>query len=282
MGIYDRTTNEVEYTGWVKLDHLRRITTYGNMKGIRFSFAGAKKDRYFGYCDENKGYSVQEIDYEGGERIVGIVVLVEDEDASSDVGKVELGAEAVECILSDGGPYPPLEKIFFLTDRNKKNFSLPVKYHVSCPYLTAVKFDFNYHRLISWAPIYTPDTDIPDSFKIVAEMVQYPWKCRTDVITPDGEITPTSRVACVFFDDEGGQRVDGVKGYVSKSGHFCGLVFRRNGNWCDNIFGHRSAYEVIMELGEGEKFTSLYLPSENTEALAVYFKPLYLTYIGSY
>lgn len=90
-----------------------------------------------------------------------------------------------------------------------------------------------------------------------------------DDITADRKIKPTSRVACVFFDEEGGKRIDAVKGYVGKSGDFCGLLFRRDGDWENNVFGHRSAYELTFELMEGERFTSIFFPEEDLKALAV-------------
>lgn len=266
MGITDKSCSCAKYTGWVELKSLRRITIYGNMQGIRFSFAGARdKDRFFGYVDgENEDIHVQNIDYEHGERITGIAILLDD------IQKVE--PKHSMDVPNEGDSQPSLGRIHFLTDRNQAN--LPIKYRVSCHYLVAVKFNFNYHQLVSWAPIYAPNPAIPDSVKVVSEMIQYPWKCRTDEIFPDGKIKTTSRVACIFFDDEGDKRVDAVKGYVNKSGHFCGLVFRRNGNWGDKVFGDRSAYEVTKELKEGERITSLFLPDGNTGALAVSSKRL--------
>ena len=58
----------------------------------------------------------------------------------------------------------------------------------------------------------------------------------------------------VELDEKKGKRIDAVKGYVGKSGDFCGLRFRRDGGCESNVFGHRSAYELIFELMEGEPF----------------------------
>ncbi|KAH0610106.1 uncharacterized protein H6S33_012652 [Morchella sextelata] len=271
MGICDRTFSEAEYTGWASFEYLRKITIYGKMKGIRFSFSQPQeRDRFFGYDNESEGIFVQEIDYDNGERIFGIAVLPGEEATPRETQKAVSGdEELVESASCEGDYSPPLERIYFLTNWNRADAPTRVKYRLSCPYLKAIKFDFNYHKLISWAPIYAPSDSDNESSKVVSEMVQYPWKCRTDEIMPVGDIKPTSRVACVFFDDEAGKGVDAVKGYVSKSGQFCGLVFRRGGSWCDNVFGHRSAYEVTMELKKGEKFTSLYSPDGNTGALAL-------------
>jgi len=132
----------------------------------------------------------------------------------------------------------------------------------------AIKFDFSYHQLISWAPIYAPGSTVPASKKLISEMLQFPWKCRLDDVTADRKIKPTSRAACVFFDEEEGKRIDAVKGYVGKSGDFCGLLFRRDGGWESNVFGCRSAYELTFELMEGERFASIFFP-EDLKALAV-------------
>lgn len=264
MGISDKTSSDAQYSGWVGLEYLRKITIYGKMKGIRFSFSDApEKNKFFGHVDaENEDIYIQNIDYEHGERITGIAILLNDGVICHNSQKVE----SIDDVSNKEDPRPSLGRIHFLTNRNQANLSLPIKYRVSCRYLVAIKFDFNYHQLVSWAPIYAP---VPDSVKVVSEMIQYPWKCRSDDIVPNGEIKTTSRVACIFFDNEEDQCVDAVKGYVSMSGHFCGLVFRRNGNWEDKVFGHRSAYELTMELSDGERITSLYLPDKNTGALAV-------------
>lgn len=264
MGI---SKSEGEFSGWVELKHLRKVTIYGKMRGIRFSFADAReKDKFFGYVDAKKEETyVQNIDYQHGERIVGIAILLDGRVICHDSQKFK----SMDGFSGKNDLQPPLGRIHFLTNRNQANLSLPVKYRLSCRYLVAIKFDFNYHQLVSWAPIYAPDPAIPGSVEVVSEMIQYPWKYRTDKIVPDGEIEATSRVACIFFDNEGDQRVDAVKGYATKSGHFCGLLLRRNGNWGDKALGHRSSYEVTMELMDGERITSLYLPDENMGALAV-------------
>lgn len=270
MGLFDRTFGE--YTGWVRLDSLRKITIYGKMQGIRFSFKNAQKDKFFG-CDgtKNEETHIQNIGH--GERIIGIAVLLDDNIASDSIAKVESIDKVHLANASNNGDFQsPLGRIHFLTDRNQAKRPLPVKYRILCPYLVAIRFDFNYHQLVSWAPIYASNPAIQESLKVVSEMVQYPWKCRTDDIVPSGEIKEESHVACIFFDEEENKRVDAVKGYVSRSGHFCGLIFRRNGDWGNEVFGNRSAYEVTMELKEGETFTSLYLPHGDIQAIAVRFK----------
>jgi hypothetical protein len=79
MGIFTRDFTTAEFDGWVTLSSLCRVTIFGRMKGIRFSFADpGVKDRFFGYVhDESNGVFVQDIDYQGGERVTGIVVLRE-------------------------------------------------------------------------------------------------------------------------------------------------------------------------------------------------------------
>ena len=51
-----------------------------------------------------------------------------------------------------------------------------------------------------------------------------------------------------------------MRGYVGKSGDFRGLLFLRDGLWESNVFGHRSVYELTLEveLVEGERFTRIF------------------------
>ncbi|RPB04039.1 hypothetical protein L873DRAFT_1668292 [Choiromyces venosus 120613-1] len=268
MGIFTRDFAPAQFSGWIALSSLRRVTIYGRMKGVRFSFEEGK-DRFFGYVrDVSNGVYVQEIGYENGERVTGIVVVREDPTCSSP-GEKPGSRDSIESTSTNGDEQQFLDRIYLLTNWNEGELSLPVKYRVSSPYLVAIKFDFSYHQLISWAPIYAPDPDVPVSQKLISEMLQFPWKCRLDDITADRKIKPTSRVACIFFDEEEGKRIDAVKGYVGKSGDFCGLLFRREGDWESNVFGHRSAYELTFELMEGERFTSIFFPERDLKALAL-------------
>ena len=65
------------------------------------------------------------------------------------------------------------------------------------------------------------------------------------------------------LDEKESKRIDVVKGYVGKSGDFCGLLFRRDSDWESNVFGHRSAYELTFELMEGERFRSIFFHLPN-------------------
>ena len=61
--------------------------------------------------------------------------------------------------------------------------------------------------------------------------------------------------------------VDAVKGYITREGLFCGLTFRRGGNWCEDVFGARSAFEIIVELAKGEEIVSAWI--SGTSAISV-------------
>ena len=75
----------------------------------------------------------------------------------------------------------------------------------------AIQFDFSYHQLVSWAPIYALDWTVPASKGLISEMLQFPRKYRLDDKTADRNTKPPSRVACVCFDQEEGKQIDAVK-----------------------------------------------------------------------
>lgn len=72
-----------DYSGWVKLNSVCQIVFYHNMRGIKFSCCSNEKDKFFGYVDDEEGAFVQTIDYKGGERIIGVAVLADDEDGQA-------------------------------------------------------------------------------------------------------------------------------------------------------------------------------------------------------
>ncbi|KAL7276946.1 hypothetical protein RUND412_000039 [Rhizina undulata] len=259
----------VDYSGYAILSDLSSITIYGNMKGIRFCYSNEDKDRFFGHVDNEQDVEVQEIDWEDGERVTGIAVLKEEV-----IGVEKMGTEddaSAESVSSQGDASRSMQRLYFLTNRNEYDVSLPIEAKVSPDYLVAVKFDFNYHQLVSWAPIYAPPSAEPASVKAVSEKVLFPWKSKAYDISPDGGgVEASSRPICTFFDDEESHLpIDAVKGYVNSSGKFCGLLFRRGGNWEENVFGQRSGYEIQMDLQKGEKFTSMFLSKRSADALAL-------------
>ncbi|CUS15030.1 unnamed protein product [Tuber aestivum] len=216
--------------------------------------------------DVSGGFYVQEIDYENGERVTRVVVVREDAICSSP-GANRGYRDSIESTSTNGDEQQFLDRIYLLTNRNEGELPLPVEYRVSSLYL-AIKFNFSYHELITWAPTDADGSTVPAPKKLIFEMLQFPWKYRMIDVTADRKIKPTSRVARVFFDEEEGKRIDAVNGYVGKRGDFCGL-FRSDGDWESNVIGHRSAYELTFELMEGERFTSIFFLEEGLKALAL-------------
>ena len=125
-------------------------------------------------------------------------------------------------------------------------------------FLRGLKFVFSAERLHSWLPIYDGS---PGSAAAL-----FPWHRKN--IWADRKLSSNYTVEFKYFHVETGcRRVDGVKGYITRKGDFCGLLFRRDGEWDDRVLGLRSAFEITMELGEGEKFVSAW--TSGTSALAV-------------
>jgi hypothetical protein len=63
-----------DYSGWASMESLSRITLYRDMTGIKFSYAGGE-ERFFGCVDDEVGASVQEIEHQKGEKVIGVAVL---------------------------------------------------------------------------------------------------------------------------------------------------------------------------------------------------------------
>jgi hypothetical protein len=139
-------------------------------------------------------------------------------------------------------------------------------------HLVAVKFDFNCDHLVSWAPVYALKPH-GLSQKELMKRIRFPWRAHNQEIMEDRDIPETAYAISTLFGDNDFGRIDAVKGYVTRHGQFCGLLFRRNGGWSEGVFGERSAYEILFELREGECFTSIFLPEEEgrrgSSALAV-------------
>lgn len=111
MGIFTRDFAPAQFVGWIALGSLRRVTIYGRMKGVRFSFAEGK-DRFFGYVqDTSSGVYVQEIDYENGERVTGIVVVREDPICSSP-GENQGFRDSIESTSTNGEEQQFLDRIY--------------------------------------------------------------------------------------------------------------------------------------------------------------------------
>lgn len=64
-----------DFTGWAPFVGLQRVTIYGNLQGIRFSYhpSTGRKDIYFGYVDNESDILVQ--DFARGEQVTGIAFL---------------------------------------------------------------------------------------------------------------------------------------------------------------------------------------------------------------
>lgn len=145
----------------------------------------------------------------------------------------------------------------FLTDRNQNERPHNSHRIVQADGLWGLKFNFTAEGIQSWLPIY-------DNASAKLE-TRFPWYHKG--IQSDCGLLPTNTVTHEYFDDAENRKVDAIKGYINKDGNFCGLLFRRNGEWSENIFGEMSAYEITVELGEGERISSAYI--SGTSALSV-------------
>ncbi|KAF8537164.1 hypothetical protein BDD12DRAFT_746052 [Trichophaea hybrida] len=269
-----------DYIGWVKLESVRKIIFYRNMRGIKFKCRGGGNDKFFGHVEDKEGSYRQTIEYDKGERIIGVAVLADEEEVY--VVKAALGdgndnSSIISASSRSDERNAMMEKIFFITNFNHKKPPFPVKRQITSPeYLKAVKFDFNFDQLISWAPIFATEPKSPSLsqqeltknalfHQELTKLIRFPWKACDKNITEDRDIPETSHVASTLFEDNEAGRVDGLKGYVTQTGRFCGLLLRRNGKWAKEAFGDRSAYETTFELNDGESIDSIFIPEVRKE-----------------
>lgn len=120
-----------------------------------------------------------------------------------------------------------------------------------------MKFNFTTDGIQAWLPIYSSASSEHET--------RFPWYHRG--FHADRSLSPACFVTHEYFEDKTGRGVDAVKGYINRYGNFCGLLFRRGGEWSESIFGEMSAFEITMELGKDEVISSAY--TSGTTALAV-------------
>jgi len=246
-----------------------------------------KRTFFFGCVDDEQDVSVQTIDCARGERVIGIAVLAEEDEVSCKASAQDDDNQSIISASSHANTLGGMEHIVvsapaafffdvrvidrikkFLTNYNEHDIKLPVKYMFTAPeHLAAIKLDFNYDRLISWAPIFNPhpsgSTSLPS--KELAKIIRFPWRTHNGDIREDRDIPESSFATCTFFcDRDDGRRIDAVTGYVDRTGQFCGLLFRRDGKWSKEAFGQRSAYGIFFELEDDERFDAIYLPQEKS------------------
>ena len=144
-----------------------------------------------------------------------------------------------------------------LTDRNQDFRPSHCHKVAEADGLRGMKFNFTAEGIQAWLPIYSDASDKHET--------RFPWYHRG--FHTDRTLSPACSVTYEYFEDIGGRKVDAVKGYINRDGNFCGLLFRRGGEWSESVFGEMSAFEITIELGEDEVICSAY--TSGTTALAV-------------
>jgi len=99
-----------DFSGWANLKSVSKITIYGDMKGIRFSYSGGEPDVFFG-CVDDEDTAVQEINHGRGEKIVGVVVLANRSALYDDDDDGE-GSAALGVSSQTSNVPVPMERIF--------------------------------------------------------------------------------------------------------------------------------------------------------------------------
>ncbi|KAF8453811.1 hypothetical protein BGX38DRAFT_1090129 [Terfezia claveryi] len=250
------------FTGWVDLlPGLQQILTYGQMKGIRFVYSDSnRRDKYFGNAEGIiSGPYIQDIDGIQGEKVIGLYEIFEEESATEDESRMTMSFDDVATVSDTSGYDGPglMPRLWFLTDRNQDKRPLHCHKIIDADGLRGMKFNFTADGIQAWLPIYSGASGEHET--------RFPWYHRG--FHADRPLSPACSVTHEYFEDIAGREVDAVKGYINRDGSFCGLLFRRGGEWSESVFGEMSAFEITMELGKGEVICSAY--TSGTTALAL-------------
>ncbi|KAI9762626.1 MAG: hypothetical protein M4579_000244 [Chaenotheca gracillima] len=241
------------FTGWVSLEEpFSQIIIYGQMEGLRFCYAS--KDRAHSSFGNTASYLAQQIiTPPRGDRITTI--------ASSSTPQSMLNTVQSSRYLNN---------IYLLGSKQFKARSDLVE--VESDFLAGIQFVFSATSIVDWHPLY----DFNRSFASGADLqsreneMRDHWKSSLDArIHPfaetDADTLGKFRVVADFFDGpREGESADGVKGYINNA-RFCGLRFRRGGEWDEAPLGRASAFESDFLLEPGETFASLFVAK--TESL---------------
>lgn len=138
-----------------------------------------------------------------------------------------------------------------------------------CEGLCGLKFDFNFHHIVAWAPLYRATSGT--AIRELSESARFPWKKSSHDICSDPAVSIPEKTdpISIYL----GPGIDGIKSYVDISGKPCGILLRKDGCWSKNVFGFRSAYETTFDLNDNECITGIFAPEVDGkmcfEALAV-------------
>ncbi|KAI9884088.1 MAG: DNA-directed RNA polymerase I subunit rpa49 [Watsoniomyces obsoletus] len=250
----------VRYAGWVPLrDPISRMIIYGEMEGIRFSYATrGRSDTCFGNTDARLPQERHIYKSKSPFRAIGQLRPRRGRD------DVTSSAETLPSI-----------RLLKVIGRDDQRHRL----EVHSDFLAGIEFNFTSSRIVDWRPLF--DYSLAKREDQVAVMLQERrdrWKSteiaeRRPEAQIDQDLSRYEPVLTDFFVDEHGHHeVDGVKGYVTHiyfsewedgeqrdaiSTRFCGLRFRRRGLWDEEPLGQASAFEEIFLLSPGETFVSV-------------------------
>lgn len=176
------------YSGWARLKNLSRVSVYGNMKGIMFSYTDGTRDSFFGCIDGHEPVSIQE--FAAGERVIGYATLPSELDAPSEMEKLSI---VFSSTPNQCGICANVERIFvshtthplggfnsdiniqFMTTKNDSERPAHSKCFVQDADFVGLRFDFTAAGLISWAPLF----EKPEPCKITFMRSRKSWPFHT-------------------------------------------------------------------------------------------------------
>ncbi|KAI9805157.1 MAG: hypothetical protein M1825_000991 [Sarcosagium campestre] len=222
------------FSGWVSFrDAIACITIYGDMEGVKFSYAGeARSPTSFG----NTRHSLQRRTYQ----------FAEDE-------------RRITCITALSAPSSDrLPNIQFFSRSQTRPSEHIIE--VESEFLAGIMFRFTAEGLVDWQPLF--DWSRPPTNLDLGGMFRDHWKSpevaqHFPSAKTDQDVLGKLLVLANFFDHPVDGKADGAKGYVCNN-RFCGLLFRRSGLWDEEPLGLSSPYATDFLLKPGEEFVSMY------------------------
>ncbi|KAI9777820.1 MAG: hypothetical protein M1835_005126 [Candelina submexicana] len=228
------------FAGWISFDEpISSITTFGDMNGIIFSYSDPHlADRCFGHTERALEEHIQV--FTSHEKQI-TAIAIEDTNSGS----------ARPC------PNDSLQRIKFLTGTEMRKDFLNVE--VESEHLAGMQFFFTATCLVHWDPLLKVKASLgtrqlgggnSDAFfrDPVVKTASAPQPFELALLRKYRHLAKTFRP---------GEPVDGIIGFTTLNGRFCGLLFRRNGIWDETPLGQASKQEMKFLLQPNEELSSM-------------------------
>ncbi|KAI9710822.1 MAG: hypothetical protein M1812_007371 [Candelaria pacifica] len=230
------------FVGWISFDEpISLITIFGDMCGIKFTYSDVRlASRCFGNTDHGLEEHTQAFEFRG-ERITSIAVQHQNSGSTGD------------------RPNERLKQIKFLTGNSTRKESLNPE--VQSERLAGIQFFFTAACIVDWDPLLNIGAKdcshriaerIPDNMDIFWNPNRIPTSM-PDLFDP----TLMRKYRHLVGNFGLHEPTDGILGYITFNGRFCGLRFRRNKVWDKDSLGRASQRSMEFLLKSNEEIKSI-------------------------